>query len=104
MVVSCLSIWGLPSVFPDCFTHDYACSVGPGGFLEVTKMLPLLIAASPDYPSFHVVSSSLPGYAWLEGVRKKGLHAERYAEICVARFDMYYVLILMAPSLNSSTS
>ena len=46
-------------------------------------MLPLLIAASPDHPSFHVVAPSLPGYAWSEGVRKKGFRAEHYAEVCV---------------------
>src|SRR5712664_1694480 len=46
------------SVFPDRFIHDYPCSVGPGSFLEVTKVLPLplLIAASPDHLSFHVVA------------------------------------------------
>ena len=45
--------------------------------------MPLLIASSPDHPSFHVVAPSLPGYAWSEGVRKKGFSAEHYAEVCV---------------------
>jgi len=63
---------------PLLFVHGW-----PGSFLEVTKMLPLLTAASPDHPSFHVVAPSLPGYAWSEGVRKKGFLAENYAEVRV---------------------
>lgn len=54
---------------------------GPGSFLEVTKVLPLLTTASDDHPSFHVVAPSLPGYAWSEGVLEKGFQAEHYAEV-----------------------
>jgi hypothetical protein len=54
---------------------------GPGSFLEVTKILPLLTAASIDHPSFHVVAPSLPGYAWSEGVLEKGFQARHYAEV-----------------------
>ena len=54
---------------------------GPGSFLEVTKILPLLTAASADNPSFHVVAPSLPGYAWSEGVLEKGFQAKHYAEV-----------------------
>jgi len=61
---------------PLLFSHGW-----PGSFLEVTKILPLLIAASPDHPSFHVVAPSLPGYAWSEGVRKKGFSPVHYAEL-----------------------
>ncbi len=53
----------------------------PGSFLEVTKVLPLLMAVSADHPSFHVVAPSLPGYAWLECVSDNGFHAEHYAEV-----------------------
>src|SRR6266702_2690935 len=55
---------------------------GPGSFLEVTKVLPLLTTVSADHPSFHVVAPSLPGYAWSEGVLEKGFHAKHYAEVC----------------------
>ena len=58
-----------------------AWCVGPGSFLEATKILPLLTAVSADHPSFHVVAPSLPGYAWSEGVLKKGFHAMHYAEV-----------------------
>ncbi|KAI9450496.1 alpha/beta-hydrolase [Russula earlei] len=61
---------------PLLFVHGW-----PGSFLEVTKVLPLLTAASSDHPSFHVVAPSLPGYAWSEGVRKKGFRAKHYAEL-----------------------
>jgi len=58
------------------FVHGW-----PGSFLEVKKILPLLTEASADHPSFHVVAPSLPGYAWSEGVRKKGFHGKHYAEL-----------------------
>jgi pimeloyl-ACP methyl ester carboxylesterase len=61
---------------PLLFVHGW-----PGSFLEVTKMLPLLIASSADHPSFHVVAPSLPGYAWSEGVLEKGFQAKHYAEL-----------------------
>ncbi|KAI9449658.1 alpha/beta-hydrolase [Russula earlei] len=61
---------------PLLFVHGW-----PGNFLEVTKVLPLLTAASSDHPSFHVVAPSLPGFAWSEGVLKKGFHAKHYAEL-----------------------
>ncbi|KAI9436107.1 alpha/beta-hydrolase [Lactarius psammicola] len=54
---------------------------GPGSFLEVTKILPLLTAVSDDHPSFHVVAPSLPGYGWSEGVLEKGFRAKHYAEL-----------------------
>ncbi|KAF8257163.1 alpha/beta-hydrolase [Lactarius quietus] len=61
---------------PLLFVHGW-----PGSFLEVTKMLPLLTAGSPDHPAFHVVAPSLPGYAWSEAVLEKGFFAENYAEL-----------------------
>ncbi|KAI9435115.1 Alpha/Beta hydrolase protein [Lactarius indigo] len=61
---------------PLLFVHGW-----PGNFLEVTKILPLLTAVSADYPSFHVVAPSLPGYAWSEAVLKKGFNAKHYAEL-----------------------
>ncbi|KAN0135063.1 Alpha/Beta hydrolase fold [Lactarius tabidus] len=61
---------------PLLFVHGW-----PGSFLEVTKILPLLTAASADHPSFHVVAPSLPGYAWSEGALEKGFQMEHYAEL-----------------------
>jgi hypothetical protein len=58
---------------------------GPGSFLEVTKILSLLTAASADHPSFHVVAPSIPGYAWSEGVLEKGFQAKHYAEVTFIR-------------------
>ena len=54
---------------------------GPGSFLEVRKLLPLLTEASPDYPSFHVVAPSLPNFGFSEGVKERGFHGEHYAEM-----------------------
>ena len=51
-----------PSLLSSVVPRDTR-STGPGGFLEVKKILPLLIEASADHPSFHVVAPSLPGYA-----------------------------------------
>ncbi|KAG6810577.1 hypothetical protein H0H92_011277 [Tricholoma furcatifolium] len=45
---------------------------GPRSFLEVSKILPLLIEASPDHPSFHVVAISLPGFSFSTASLKKG--------------------------------
>jgi pimeloyl-ACP methyl ester carboxylesterase len=55
--------------------------VGPGSFLEVRKILPLLVEASPEHPSFHVVAVSLPGYGFSEAPKKKGFGATQYAEV-----------------------
>ncbi|KAH9974906.1 alpha/beta-hydrolase [Lactifluus volemus] len=59
---------------PLLFVHGW-----PGSFIEVTKVLPLLTGSSPEYPSFHVVAPSIPGYAWSQGVLKKGFHGKHYA-------------------------
>ena len=54
---------------------------GPGYFLEVQKILPLLVASAPDHPSFHVVAFSLPGYGFSEAPKKKGFAIPQYAEV-----------------------
>ncbi|EPS98629.1 hypothetical protein FOMPIDRAFT_1165054 [Fomitopsis schrenkii] len=61
---------------PLLFLHGW-----PGSFLEVRKMLPLLTAASPDHPSFHVVAPSLPNFGFSEPVKERGFHGEHYAEV-----------------------
>ena len=55
---------------------------GPGSFLEVRKILPLLTAVSQEHPNFNVVAMSLPGFAFSEGPKKKGFAAAQYAEVC----------------------
>lgn len=55
--------------------------VGPGHFLEVRKMLPLLTEASPDHPSFHVVSPNLPNFGFSEAAKQPGFTGDRYAEV-----------------------
>jgi pimeloyl-ACP methyl ester carboxylesterase len=72
------------SLAPDsgCWSFTYARYTGPGSFLEVTKVLPLLAGSLAEHPSFHVVAPSLPGYAWSQGVLKKGFHKKHYAEVC----------------------
>ncbi|VDB91730.1 unnamed protein product [Peniophora sp. CBMAI 1063] len=53
---------------PLLFVHGW-----PGSFLEVTKILPLLLNPATDgAPAFHVVALSLPGYGFSEGPKKPG--------------------------------
>ena len=51
--------------------------------MEVAKLLPLLTAASPDQPSFHVVAFSLPGFGFSEAPKKKGFAVAQYAEVSI---------------------
>ncbi|KAG5635450.1 hypothetical protein H0H81_011227 [Sphagnurus paluster] len=61
---------------PLLFVHGW-----PGSFIEVRKILPLLVEASPEHPSFHVVAFSLPGYGFSAAPTKKGFGATQYAEL-----------------------
>ncbi|KAJ7062219.1 Alpha/Beta hydrolase protein [Mycena amicta] len=61
---------------PLLFVHGW-----PGNFLEVRKVLPLLVEASPEHPSFHVVAFDLPGYGFSEAPKKKGFILDQYAEV-----------------------
>ncbi|KAA1473726.1 alpha/beta-hydrolase [Dentipellis sp. KUC8613] len=65
-----------PNAIPLLFVHGW-----PGSFIEVTKILPLLVNAPDDKPSFHVVAVSLPNFGFSEGVRKKGFAVHQYAEV-----------------------
>jgi pimeloyl-ACP methyl ester carboxylesterase len=56
-------------------------SLGPGSFLEVKKILPML-KGSTNTPAFHVVAPSLPNFGFSSGVRRPGFNLEKYAEIC----------------------
>ena len=55
--------------------------VGPGHFLEVRKLLPLLTSSSPEHPSFHVVAPSLPAVGFSEAPHKPGFAPAQYAEV-----------------------
>ncbi|KAJ3516691.1 hypothetical protein NLJ89_g963 [Agrocybe chaxingu] len=59
---------------PLLFVHGW-----PGSFIEVRKILPLLTQKSTEYPSFHVVALSLPGYGFSSAPRKK-FSITQYAE------------------------
>ena len=63
--------------------------IGPGHFLEVEKMLPLLTAGSPDHPSFHVVAPSLPGFGFSEAPKKSGFAGPQLAEVCSRRMSFF---------------
>ena len=45
------------------------------------KILPLLVEGSSEYPAFHVVAFSLPGYGFSEGPKKKGFSPKQCAEV-----------------------
>lgn len=57
-------------------------SPGPGCFLEVTKLLPILSApgAGKHFPAFEIVAPSLPNFGFSEGTKRKGFGLEKYAE------------------------
>ncbi|KAJ6571804.1 Alpha/Beta hydrolase protein [Mycena capillaripes] len=61
---------------PLLFVHGW-----PGSFLEGRKLLPLLTKGSDDFPAFHVVILSLPGYGFSEGPHTKGFGIAQYAEV-----------------------
>lgn len=58
----------------------YSYWVGPGSFLEVSKLLPLLTSPQGNGPSFHVVAPSLPNFGFSSGVASKGFGLGQYAE------------------------
>ncbi|KAJ7600258.1 Alpha/Beta hydrolase protein [Mycena floridula] len=64
------------NAIPLLFVHGW-----PGSFIEVRKILPLLVKPSPDQPAFHVVAFSLPGYGFSQGPSKQGFRFAQYAEV-----------------------
>ncbi|KAJ5761051.1 hypothetical protein N7520_008207 [Penicillium odoratum] len=52
---------------------------GPGSFIEVKKLLPLLHGDDKN-PAFHVVAPSLPNFGFSSGVTKRGFGWAQYAE------------------------
>lgn len=53
---------------------------GPGSFLEVLKILPLLTTEKNGL-SFDVVAPSLPNFGFSEGPDKPGFRLPQYAEV-----------------------
>ena len=51
---------------------DADVGIGPGSFVEVQKLLPLLTEGGQDgsHPAFHVVAPSLPNFGFSGGVGK----------------------------------
>ena len=78
---------------------------GPGSFLEVRKILPLLTDSSPEHPSFHVVAISLPGYGFSEAPHKQGFAAKQYAEVvflhCTSRASMKVMMYLGSSQIDA---
>ncbi|KAG6812500.1 hypothetical protein H0H92_002499 [Tricholoma furcatifolium] len=64
------------SAIPLLFVHGW-----PGSFLEVRKILPLLVDAPAEHPCFHVVALSLPGFGFSEAPTKKRFALDQYAEV-----------------------
>jgi hypothetical protein len=56
--------------------------LGPGSFLEATKILPLLTAKQNDSPGFHLVVPSLPNFGFSSGVTSKGFGLRQYTDTC----------------------
>lgn len=81
--------------FPSCFVTDVSqlhrqafptdlyLPIGPGSFIEVAKILPLLANPdSQDQPCFDDVAPSLPNFGFSSGPSKPGFALEQYTESC----------------------
>lgn len=68
-----------PDSIPLLFCHGW-----PGSFLEVIKILPLLVRPTgvDGQPSFHVVAPSLPNFGFSGKVTKSGFGPPQHAEVC----------------------
>lgn len=78
---------------PLLFVHGCECRVcfyifssqadfqGPGSFIEVRKILPLLTQAPLEHPNFHVIAVGLPGFGFSTAPKKKGFGLVQYAEV-----------------------
>ena len=65
------------SAIPLLFAHGW-----PGSFIEVVKILPLLIQGGKDFPAFHVVAPSLIDFGFSEVSGKAGFKVDQHAESC----------------------
>lgn len=59
-----------------------ASSIGPGSFIEATKILPLLTAKQENGPDFHLVAPSLPNFGFSSRIPKKGFGLRQYTDTC----------------------
>lgn len=57
---------------PLLFLHGW-----PGSFIEVTKILPLLVSGGDSIPSFHVVAPSLIDFGFSSASKKVSVHPFR---------------------------
>lgn len=81
-------------------------SLGPGSFLEVEALLPLLTDPETG-PAFHVVAPSLPNFGFSEGPSKPGFGVAQYAEamhkvMLNLGYDQYGMTPLIHPRKNVS--
>ena len=60
----------------------YAHLLGPGSFLEATKILPLLTTKQGNGPEFHLVVPSLPNFGFSSRIAKKGFGLRQYTDTC----------------------
>ncbi|KAH8674155.1 Alpha/Beta hydrolase protein [Xylariales sp. PMI_506] len=82
---------GAAEAIPLLFLHGW-----PGSFIEVTKILPLLVQGEDQTPCFHVVGPSLIDFGFSSPSKKKGFsmdqHAEVYHKLMLALgYDQYVV-------------
>lgn len=67
----------IKDAIPLLFVHGW-----PGSFIEVTKILPLLIQGGSDQPAFHVVCPSLVNFGFSNECTKPGFNVGQHAEVC----------------------
>ena len=65
------------NAIPLLFSHGW-----PGSFIEVVKILPLLVQGGKDYPAFHVVAPSLIDFGFSSVSGRKGFQVDQHAESC----------------------
>lgn len=53
------------NAIPLLFVHGW-----PGSFIEVIKLMPMLVGGGDDMPAFHVVAPSLPNFGFSDEVTK----------------------------------
>ena len=75
----------LPNVYDGAYINHFVY-IGPGSFIEVRKILPLLTTTEPENPSFHVVALGLPNFGFSQGVSSQGFGIPQYAEVLFIRF------------------
>ena len=81
-VHGCMRCFRSSTVWKMLSAHIRVLLSGPGSFLEVIKILPMLLDPKTDgAPAFHVVAPSLPGYGFSEGPKKPGFGPIKMGEV-----------------------